>query len=153
MRSCVLLRFSSLSPVVRLRRFLTLRRRAESIIRETACECPERGLLLLRVRDELRLSIKAYQTLYHNSISYGRKKAVQAEVGITELEAEVQRLERRRDQLRARKNELTRDELFQSEQLDEERRKRHARHAQLRVFLQTQRVELETFLRELTQDK
>jgi hypothetical protein len=28
--------------------------------------CPERGLLLLRVRDEIRMSIAAYQTLYQS---------------------------------------------------------------------------------------
>lgn len=67
----------------------------DEMIRDAACECPERGLLLLRVRDELRLTLEAYQTLYHNSISYGRKKAVQAEVGITELDNEIRRLETR----------------------------------------------------------
>ncbi|TYZ66485.1 hypothetical protein PybrP1_004183 [[Pythium] brassicae (nom. inval.)] len=125
----------------------------EGIIREATCECPERGLVLLRVRDELRLSIEAYQTLYHNSISYGRKKAVQAEAGTAELEAEVQRLERRRDELRAMKHELAHNERFLSERLGEERRKRHARQETTREFLQIQRVELETFLKELKQDK
>lgn len=126
---------------------------AETIIREAACESPGRGLLLLRVRDELRLSIEASQTLYHNSIAFGRKKAVQAEVGIAELEAEVQRLEHERERLSLKKRELAHTERFRSEHADEERRKRQARQAQTREFLQTQRLELETFLTELKQDK
>ncbi|RLN78199.1 hypothetical protein BBJ28_00015288 [Nothophytophthora sp. Chile5] len=79
----------------------------EELIREVACECPERGLLLLRMRDELRLTIEAYQTLYHNSIAYGRQKAVQAEGGVGELEGEIHRLEAEREQLIATKRELT----------------------------------------------
>jgi dynein light intermediate chain len=79
---------------------------SEELIREITCECPERGLVLLRVRDELRLSVEAYQTLYHNSIAYGRQKAVQAEAGVGELEKEVCRLEAERNALLARKKEL-----------------------------------------------
>ena len=33
--------------------------------------CAERGLLLLRVRDEMRMTIMAYQTLYESSIAFG----------------------------------------------------------------------------------
>lgn len=36
----------------------------DEIIRNVTIECPERGLLLLRVRDELRMTIASYQTLY-----------------------------------------------------------------------------------------
>ena len=34
----------------------------DEMIRQVAIECPERGLLLQRVRDELRMTISAYQT-------------------------------------------------------------------------------------------
>ncbi|RLN49609.1 hypothetical protein BBJ29_010158, partial [Phytophthora kernoviae] len=78
----------------------------EELIREVACECPERGLMLLRLRDELRLTIEAYQTLYHNSISYGRQKAVQAETGVGEFEGEIVRLKVEREQLVSKKREL-----------------------------------------------
>lgn len=36
----------------------------DEIIRQVTIECPERGLLLLRVRDEIRMTIASYQTLY-----------------------------------------------------------------------------------------
>ena len=38
-----------------------------------------RGLLLLRVRDEIRMTICAYQSLYESSIAFGMRKALQAE--------------------------------------------------------------------------
>ncbi|KAJ8576510.1 hypothetical protein ON010_g2705 [Phytophthora cinnamomi] len=78
---------------------------AEELIREVECECPERGLMLLRVRDELRLTIEAHQTLYHNSIAYGRQKAVQAEAGVGELDNQISRLQAERDPLEAKKKQ------------------------------------------------
>ena len=35
----------------------------DELIRQVAINCPERGLLLLRVRDEIRMTIDAYKTL------------------------------------------------------------------------------------------
>ncbi len=37
---------------------------SDELIRQVTLNCPERGLLLLRVRDEARMTIAAYQTLY-----------------------------------------------------------------------------------------
>ena len=36
----------------------------DELIRQVTLDCPERGLLLLRVRDEIKMTIAAYQTLY-----------------------------------------------------------------------------------------
>lgn len=124
----------------------------EELIREAACECPERGLMLLRVRDELRLTIEAYQTLYHNSIAYGRQKAVQAEASVGEFKEEMHRLEGQKDRLVSRKRELTQKLLFLEEQSKEEDTKRQLRHVHTVQFLQTQRLELEVFHKEMTQD-
>jgi dynein light intermediate chain len=35
--------------------------------------------LLVRVRDEIKMTIQAYQTLYESSIAYGMRKSLQAE--------------------------------------------------------------------------
>ena len=51
--------------------------------------CAERGLLLLRVRDEIRMTIAAYQTLYESSVAFGMRKALQAEQGKAEMERKV----------------------------------------------------------------
>ena len=54
--------------------------------------CAERGLLLLRVRDEIRMSIAAYQTLYESSVAFGMRKALQSEQGKSDMEAKVSSL-------------------------------------------------------------
>lgn len=51
----------------------------DELIRQTTINCAERGFLLVRVRDEVKMTILAYQTLYESSIAYGMRKAMQAE--------------------------------------------------------------------------
>lgn len=43
----------------------------------------------MRVRDEIRMSIAAYQTLYESSVAFGMRKALQAEQGKTDMENKV----------------------------------------------------------------
>lgn len=54
--------------------------------------CAERGLLLLRVRDEARMTVAAYQTLYESSIAFGMRKALMAEYSRAEAEDKQERL-------------------------------------------------------------
>ena len=56
------------------------------MIRQVTINCAERGLLLLRVRDEIRMTIAAYQTLYESSVAFGMRKALQAEQGKSDME-------------------------------------------------------------------
>lgn len=62
---------------------------ADELIRQITINCGERGLLLLRVRDEIRMTIAAYQTLYESSIAFGMRKALMAEQRKAEMEAKV----------------------------------------------------------------
>lgn len=55
-------------------------------------DCPERGLMLLRVRDERKMTINVHQTVYEEGISYGQVKQSESEVGILELEGQIQAL-------------------------------------------------------------
>lgn len=61
----------------------------DELIREVTINCAERGLLLLRVRDEIRMTIAAYQTLYESSVAFGMRKALQAEQGKSDMERRV----------------------------------------------------------------
>ncbi|KAA6398660.1 MAG: putative flagellar inner arm dynein light chain p28 [Streblomastix strix] len=49
----------------------------DELIRHVTISCAERGFLLLRVRDELRMRVAAYQTLYESSVAFGLRKALQ----------------------------------------------------------------------------
>lgn len=61
----------------------------DEIIRQVTINCAERGLLLLRVRDEIKMTIEAYQTLYESAIAWGMRKALESEQGKTDMEKRV----------------------------------------------------------------
>jgi dynein light intermediate chain, axonemal len=72
---------------------IALDRAAHLLCQQVTLDGPERGLLLLRVRDEIRMAIDAYKTLYDSSVIFGIKKQLQAEQGMAEMEAEVKSLD------------------------------------------------------------
>merc|ERR1719230_603675 len=61
----------------------------DELIRQVTLDGPERGLLLLRVRDEIRMTIDAYKTLYDSSVTFGVRKQLQAEQGMGEMEDKI----------------------------------------------------------------
>ena len=61
----------------------------DEMIRQVTINCAERGLLLLRIRDEMRMTIQAYQTLYESSVAFGVRKALQTEQGKSDMEARI----------------------------------------------------------------
>lgn len=65
---------------------------SDELIRQITINCAERGLLLLRVRDEARMRISAFETLYESSIAYGIRKALMAEQKKTELDNKINEL-------------------------------------------------------------
>lgn len=67
---------------------------------------PERGLLLLRVRDEIKMTIAAYQTLYQSSVTFAMRKQLQAEHGKAELEKTIEQLEHKKTKLENKVSEL-----------------------------------------------
>ena len=49
----------------------------------------------MRVRDEIKMTIQAYQTLYESSVAYGMRKALQAEQSKAEKLLQLASLEKR----------------------------------------------------------
>ncbi len=51
----------------------------------------------MQVRDELKMTIAAYQTLYKSSVTFGMRKQIQAEQGKAELEHTITELEKKKE--------------------------------------------------------
>merc|ERR1712070_938022 len=121
----------------------------DELIRQVAINCPERGLLLLRVRDEIRMTIDAYKTLYESSVTFGVRKQLQAEQGMGEMEDRIKSLQdTKRDlenQVLELRNKVEVIEKREAERkaLDEKRRKEEV------DFLKYQGQHLDTFLKSL----
>jgi len=78
----------------------------DEIIRQVTLNEPERGLLLLRVRDEIKMTIAAYQTLYQSSVTFAMRKQLQAEHGKADLERKIEELEAKKTKLENKVIEL-----------------------------------------------
>ena len=122
----------------------------DELIRQVTINCAERGLLLLRVRDEIRMTIAAYQTLYESSIAFGMRKALQAEQGKADMEARIKQLEaekkdlERQVQERKAKAEAIKKREGERRELEE---KKHAEEVQFLKRTNTQlKKELEAYL-------
>ncbi|XP_075378401.1 axonemal dynein light intermediate polypeptide 1 [Mycteria americana] len=122
----------------------------DELIRETTINCAERGLLLLRVRDEIQMTIAAYQTLYESSVAFGMRKALQAEQGksdmekrIAELEEEKRELERQVSEQKAKCEAIERRE-------NERRQTEEKKHTEEVQFLKRMNQQLKAQLESIT---
>lgn len=66
------------------------------LIRQVTINCPERGILLSKVRDEMKITAAAYKSLYDSSVTFGMRKQVQAEEGIDNMKNRIEELERKK---------------------------------------------------------
>merc|ERR1712227_265992 len=96
----------------------------DEIIRQVTINCAERGLLLLRVRDEINMTLQAYQTIYESSIGFGCRKAlfakkneVETEELVNNLQAELVSLENEAADLKAKIEAIQRKEEKEREAL------------------------------------
>jgi hypothetical protein len=66
---------------------------------QVTINCAERGLLLLRVRDEIRMTMAAYETLYESAIAFRMRKTLSTEQGKLEMTTRIEWLEAQRRSL------------------------------------------------------
>lgn len=116
------------------------------MIRQVTINCAERGLLLLRVRDEIRMTLAAYQALYESSTAYGMRKALMAESGKADLEANINELTEQKEDLEKQVQELK----IKIEQMDrkfnEQRETEEKKHSEEIQFLKRANQQLKVSL-------
>ncbi|XP_012286270.1 33 kDa inner dynein arm light chain, axonemal [Orussus abietinus] len=118
----------------------------DELIRQVTVNCAERGLLLLRVRDEIRMTLAAYQTLYQSSIAFGMRKALQAEQGKEDLIATAEELRVQKAELEKTLTEL-RLKFEQAERrAAEQREAEEKKHMEEIQFLKKTNQQLKTQL-------
>ena len=100
----------------------------DELIRQITINCAERGFLLVRVRDEFRQQLQAYQSLYDSSIAYGMRQALVAESKRRQmnerqliLEDQIDKLENQISELQSLQNDI----IKKDEEAREELKKEH----------------------------
>lgn len=93
----------------------------DEVIRQITINCAERGFLLVRVRDELRSQLNAYQGLYDSSIAYGMRHALMAEQKKSEIHQKINQLTSDCEKLEDLVDKLGQDQV-DIKKLDEDER-------------------------------
>ena len=125
----------------------------DEIIRQVTIECPERGLLLLKVRDEIKNTISSYRTLYESAILFGIRKQLEAEVGKDKLRQEIDELERKKVELINQKIELDNKIKNFDKQIEERNKIENAKREEESLFLRQQNENLDKYLKSIDQSK
>jgi dynein light intermediate chain len=125
----------------------------DEIIRQVTLNEPERGLLLLRVRDEIKMTIAAYQTLYQSSVTFAMRKQLQAEHGKADLERKIEELESKKTKLENKVIELK----SKIEAIEKRNRERQEVEQKKRIdeleFLRYQEQHLVKFIKTISEPK
>lgn len=125
----------------------------EELIRQVALDGAERGLILMRTKDEIRMTIDAYKCLYSSSVTFGIKKQLKAEQGIPALEEQTSSLEAEKLQLELEVQEL-RSKLDIIEKREAERRQADEKRRKEEIdFLKYQGQHLDSFLKQMNAAK
>lgn len=118
----------------------------DELIRQVTINCAERGLLLLRVRDEILMTIAAFQTLYESSVAFGMRKALQSEQGKSDMEQKMADLEKDKAELERNANELkAKCEAIEKREM-ERRQVEEKKHSEEIQFLKRTNQQLQTQL-------
>jgi dynein light intermediate chain len=72
----------------------------DELIRQVAIESPETGVLFVRIRDEINMTLSAYETIFGASISFGSRKALATELGKEEKRDKLESTEKKAEQLK-----------------------------------------------------
>ncbi|GMH64354.1 hypothetical protein TrLO_g14615 [Triparma laevis f. longispina] len=125
----------------------------DELIRQVTMDGPERGLLLLRVRDEIRMTVDAYKTLYDSSVTFGVRKQMAAELGVSDMESKILGKETLKKELENKVLEL-RNTVEVIEKREGERRALEDKKRKEEIdFLKHQGQHLDLFLKQVGGNK
>ena len=125
----------------------------DEIIRQVTIDCSTRGVLLMKVRNEMRTTINAYQSLYESAVTWGMRKAMSLEREKDEvmaenasLKAQVRTLELKNSELEAKMEDIkTREENYRVQKEKE--------HVDETTFLRRQTAQLKAQLEHMLTSK
>jgi dynein light intermediate chain len=123
----------------------------DEIIRQVTIDNAERGLLLLKVRDEIKMSIASYQILYESALLYGIRKQLQSEDAKMELKKELEEKEKKNIELTNKKINLEKKLMALKKHFAERKEIEANKREKDMTFLNQQRESLEKIIRNLSQ--
>lgn len=125
----------------------------DEIIRQVTIDCSARGLLLVKVRDEMKTTISAYQSLYESAITWGMRKAMTVEQGKDDTLAENASLKEQVATLEMKNAELEAKIADIEKREHDYRIQKEKEHADETAFLKRQTAQLKAQLEQMLTSK
>lgn len=119
---------------------------ADELLRQITIDCPERGLLLRKIRDEVDMSIDAYQSLFDASHAYGQHALHEATRGRAEMLARISGLIDDTAALRKEVRRLETKHLALVKAADEQEKADTKRYQEEKTFLERTQLRLQQHL-------
>jgi len=121
----------------------------DELIRQSTCLCPERGLLLAELRDEVFETQRTYDMLFHSACQYGARKAIERDLKRT-MQAELADLTKEAQILENRVNEMRAKYEGMQKRHQERRAAEHAKHELEKEFLKKGNQQLTNEIKRLS---
>jgi dynein light intermediate chain len=125
----------------------------DEIIRQITIDCSARGRLLVRVRDELRMTIQSYQSLYESAVAWGMRKVIKVEQKKDQIEEENQTLREEKRSLESKVTELQGKLAFLEKNSVEVRAERERADAEETAVLKRQNAQIKAQLDQMLSTK
>ena len=77
------------------------------LIRQITVDCPERGIILAIIRDEITKSLNSYKKIYDSSLGFAKRREISAGSGLSDLQKKHALLQRKIAKLKNEKIVLT----------------------------------------------
>ena len=123
------------------------------IIRQVTIDCSTRGLLLVKVRDEMNTTISAYQSLYESALTWGMRKAMQIEKTKDDMINENTRLKEEKKTLESKIIELQSKIEAIVKREEDYRIQKEKEHADETAYLKRQAAQLKAQLEQTLTSK
>jgi len=123
------------------------------IIRQVTIDCSTRGLLLVKVRDEMKTTIDTFQSLYESALLWGMRKAMQIEKARDDMMAENSRLKEEKAALESKIVELQSKIESIMKREEDYRVQKEKEHADETAYLKRQTSQLKAQLEQMLTTK
>jgi dynein light intermediate chain len=102
----------------------------DELIRQVTINCLERGILMMLVKQESVMTMKAYQDLYQSSIAYGIRNGLIAEEEKKKMRTEIEIIDEKNEKLEEDIEKLEKEIELLIKNDEEERREVQEKHLQ-----------------------
>jgi len=100
----------------------------DELIRQVTINCLERGILLMRIKKDIEMTVGSYQTLYESSIAYGIRTSLLAEEEKNKMSEKIKSLEDECEMVKDKISQIEKDIVNKEESDKKQREDENKKH-------------------------